>query len=119
MDRDKNLQEILQKKEGPALSENFEESTMTKIYQSESSKSSERRYIRLIYLFFALGLILGFILSTSFMDNEIFLFGLNLAENTLLLQIPMALVIIWLFEKIYRIVLFQKGRKIFTMFETS
>lgn len=111
MERDKNIQNMLQKKETPQLSENFEQRTMAKIYQRTSSKSSERRYIRLIYLFFALGLILGFILSSSFMDNEVFLFGLNLAEHTLLLQIPLALIIIWLFEKIYRIVLFQKGKE--------
>ena len=111
MDRDKNLQNILQKKETPQLSENLEQRTMSKIYQRVSSKSGQRRYIRLIYLFFALGLILGFILSSSFMDNEISFFGLNLAENPFLLQIPLALILIWLFEKIYRIILYQRGKE--------
>ena len=111
MDRDKNLQSMLQKKETPQVSENIEQRTMSKIYQKASSKSTEIRYVRLIYLFFALGLILGFVLSTSFMDKEISLLGLNLTEHTLLLQIPLALVIIWLFEKIYRIILYQNGKE--------
>ena len=111
MDRDKNLQSMLHKKEMPPLSEDIEQRTMSKIYQRASSKSRQRRYIRLIYLFFALGLILGFVLSSSFMDNEIILFGFNLSENPFLLQIPMVVVLIWLFEKIYRIVLYQKGKE--------
>jgi len=111
MDRDKNLQSMLQKKETPQVSENIEQRTMSKLYQRASSKSGQRRYIRLIYLFFASGLILGFVLSTSFMDMKISLLGLNLTEHTLLLQIPLALVIIWLFEKIYRIILYQNGKE--------
>ncbi len=111
MDRDKNLQSMLQKKETPQVSENIEQRTMSKIYQRASSKSGQRSYIRLIYLFFALGLILGFILSSSFMDNEMSLFGLNLAENSFLLQISLALVLIWLFEKIYRIILYQRRKE--------
>ena len=95
----------------PPLSEDIEQRTMSKIYPRAYSKSSQRSYIRLIYLFFALGLILGFVLSSSFMDNEMSLFGLNLAENPFLLQIPLALVIIWLFEKIYRIILYQRGKE--------
>jgi hypothetical protein len=44
----------------------------------------------MIYLFFVLGLTLGFVLSSAFIGDSFSLFGLSLSENISLLHILLA-----------------------------
>lgn len=109
MERDPNLRSTLQKKNMPKPPGDFEVRVMDHLHRSSPVKSREKSYIRMIYLFFALGLTLGFVLSSAFIGDSFSLFGLSLSENISLLHIPLAGVMIWLFEKIHRVWRFQKG----------
>jgi hypothetical protein len=109
MERDPNLQSTLRKKNMTTPPGDFEVRVMERLPRSGSVKSREKSYIRMIYLFFALGLTLGFVLSSAFIGDSFSLFGLSLSENISLLHIPLAGVMIWLFDKIHRIWRFQKG----------
>ncbi len=111
MKRDAGLQLILLNKEKPTLDGAFEDRMMAQIHQRATVKSSDRRYLRLMYMFFALGLMFGILVSFTVIDRE-FTFGdITITVNRLLLLIPLVVVLLFLFEKIYRIKLFREGKE--------
>ena len=102
-----NLKSILQKKEEPKLSEGFDIKMMSLIHKHSKEKNSRKRSIRLIYIFFALGLVLGLNISFSFENIEVPY--LDFSINRQFLGIPLILGLIFIFDKVYKTIQFQKG----------
>ena len=102
-----NLRTILQKKEEPKLNAEFDIKMMSLIHNHSKEKNLNKKNIRLIYIFFGLGLVLGFNVSFSFENIEIPY--LEFSINRQFLGIPLILGLIFIFDKVYKIIQFQKG----------
>ncbi len=102
-----NLKTILQKKKEPKLSEGFDVKMMSLIHKHSKEKNSSKKSIRLIYIFFALGLALGLNVSFSFENIEIPYFEFSI--NRQFLGIPLIFGLIFIFDKVYKTIQFQKG----------
>ena len=111
IDKDNNLQLLLQKKETPELNESFENRMMDQIHLIKSTKSLKNKYIRLMYMFFALGLILGLYISSSLVNKIVSIGELNFTFNQLFFQIPFIMIFLFIFDKIYKSILFLKGKR--------
>ena len=96
-----NLKTILQKKQVPKLDEEFDMNMMTIIHKHSIAKQSKKKYVKLIYLFSVLGLILGLNLSFSFTNIKISLYDFSM--NQQFLGIPIIISLIFIFDKVYRI----------------
>lgn len=92
----------LGEKETFRLSGDFDKSMMILIHKRAISKSTDKKYFRLMYLFFAIGLILGFTIAISFVDLEFTNSGNKLADYRMLLLFPLIGILLFLFEKIYQ-----------------
>lgn len=108
---DDNLRSILLEKETPTLNPDFEDKMMLKIHQHVSVKERNKENVLLIYLFFALGLVLGFVGSFSLENITIPFRGIMININRLVLFIPLIIGLLFLFEKVYKTILFQKGKE--------
>lgn len=107
MEKD-NLKSLLSMEEIPLLSENFEEQVMGEVLQNASRKKVEHKYVKRMHFYFAVGVILGMVLATSFLKLE-FSLGQKVFQVTgIILQIPMLIVLLFLFERIYRVALYRK-----------
>ena len=96
-----NLKTILQKKQVPKLNQEFDMNLMTLIHKQSIEKESKKKYIRLVYLFSALGLIFGLNLSLSFTNIKISLYDFSM--NQQFLGIPIIISLIFIFDKVYHI----------------
>lgn len=102
-----NLKRILQKKQVPKLDDEFETNMMSLIHKHSTVKNSNKKSVRLIYLFFALGLILGLNVSFSFENIKIPFYEFSISQR--FLGIPLIIGLIFIFDKVYKIIQFQKG----------
>lgn len=112
--KDENFKHILLEKEHDGISRDFESDMMQLIHKHASGKVTERKYIRLMYLFFLLGLMLGIVIAVSLADKEFTVFGYQFIINRLVLQIPLVIAILVIFEKIYKATLVSRGKEDFT-----
>ena len=108
---DDNLQSILQKRETPKLNNDFEDNMMAMIHSQVAAKETNKKNFILIYLFFALGLALGFIISFSFENITIPFYGFTVDISKYAFTIPLVFGLLFLFEKVYKTILFQQGKK--------
>lgn len=111
MKKDIVLQSILAEKEVPLLDEAFEERMMFQLHQKTSVHKTEKHYLRLMYMFFALGLIFGILLSFTIIDKELSFGGMSFIIDKVVLVIPLIAVLLFLFEKIYKTILFREGKE--------
>ena len=98
---------ILQKKEAPKLNEDFDSKMMSIIHKHSVVKDTNKKNIRLIYLFFILGLILG--LNVSFSIENIRIPFIDLSINRYFIGIPLIISLMFVFDKVYKISQYQKG----------
>ena len=103
MDKDRNLQRILSNKVTPDPSDDLDDLIMTKVYKTISKNYANRTYLYLAWICFVFGLVSGIIITTIWVKDESFLFGLSFSENKLIIQVICSFVILLLFERIYRI----------------
>ena len=101
------LRTILQKKESPKLNEEFETNMMSLIHKRSAVENSNQKSIKFIYLFFILGLLLG--LNISFSLENINIPFLKYAISQRYMAIPLVIGLIFIFDKVYKIIQFQKG----------
>jgi len=94
-----NLKSILQKKQVPKLNEEFNMNIMSVIHKHSLEKKRTNKYVRLIFLFSALGLILGLNLSFSFTNIEISYYDFSI--NRQFLGIPIIIGLVFIFDKVY------------------
>ena len=111
MKKDIVLQSILAEKEVPLLDEAFEERMMLQLHQKTSAYETEKHYLRLMYLFFALGLFFGILISFTMIDKEFSFGGLSFIIDKAILVIPLIAVLLFLFEKVYKTLLFREGKE--------
>lgn len=110
MERDKNFQKILLNKEIPEPPDDLEDRIMYSISKAIKQNSANHRYLFLAWFFFIFGLIAGVIISTIWIKSDRFLFGFDLLENGLIIQITCSFVILLLFEKLYKLSIEIKNR---------
>jgi len=85
---------------------------MTIIHKHSIEKERKKKYVRLIYLFSALGLILGLNLTFSFTSIKIPYYDFSI--NRQFLGIPLIVGLIFIFDKAYNITqLHKEDYKIF------
>lgn len=108
---DDNLRTILSQKETPELTGDFDDRLMTRIHKNSVQMSAEKKYIRLMYSFFAVGLVLGFILSSIIGNVAIDIRDSSFIINKWFLQLPFVGVLLFVFEKLYRTMQFRKDKR--------
>jgi hypothetical protein len=101
MERDKNLQRILLKKEMTEPPVNLDELIMAKVFKLIKQNSGNRKYLYLSWIFFVFGLVTGIMISTTLVGDDNNILGINFSEYKLIIQILCAFVILTLFERIY------------------
>ena len=109
-----NFRQLLSAKECIRPGADFDNELMARITKHAASKSAEKKYLKLMYLFFIVGLILGFSIALSFVDMEFFIGDYQFSINKYLLSIPVVIVILFLFEKIYKATLVRNGKERFS-----
>ena len=112
--KDPKLKQFLLEKESLQLTDDFDSNMMLIINKQASKRVNEKRYIKLMYLFFLLGLMLGFVIAITLVDTEISLGDTAFTINKLILQIPLVIALLFLFEKIYKATLVRRGKEEFT-----
>ena len=112
--KDPKLKQFLLEKENLQLTDDFDSNMMLMINKQASKRINEKRYIKLMYLFFILGLMLGFVIAITLVDTEISLGDTAFTINKLILQIPLVIALLFLFEKIYKATLVRIGKEEFT-----
>jgi len=109
-----NFMQFLSEKESMTLPDDFEDSLMAIIKKHASEKDVNKKYLRLMYVFFGLGLILGFMLSATFENQEFLIFGNTFTINSMILSIPLSAVLLLLFGLVYKATLVRKGKEMFS-----
>jgi hypothetical protein len=103
MERDKNFHRILLKREIPELSGNLEDQIMSKVRKVKNKNPLSRSSLYLAWIFFVLSLFSGVIISTKWVIDNNFLFGLNFLDEGLIIQIFCSCMILLLFERLYKL----------------
>ncbi|PCH67953.1 MAG: hypothetical protein COC06_10405 [Bacteroidales bacterium] len=111
MKKDIGLQSILAEKEIPHLDESFEERMMLQLHKKAIDYKTENHYFRLMYVFFALGLIFGILVSYTMINKEFSFLGMDFIVNKVVLLIPLVVALLFLFEKVYKTILFRSGKE--------
>lgn len=109
-----NLKQFLKAKEKVRLPDGFDDDMMLLIKKHVLNKLKDKKHLKLMYLFFVLGLVLGFIIAVTFVDLEFLIGSTKFSINKLILQIPMIVIILFLFEKIYKATLVSIGKRKFS-----
>jgi hypothetical protein len=107
MEKDKDLQKILQEKEIPEPSEKLEERIMLDIYSIISHKASGQKYLKLAWVFFTIGLITGIFLTTLLIDNKENVQG-TILSSKVLIQSFCIIILLLLFERLYNATIEKK-----------
>jgi hypothetical protein len=100
---DKTLQRLLEKKETPEPPDFMDDRIMASIFKDMKKNSLNQRSLYLAWFFFVLGLVSGITISTIFVKSDTVFLGLNFLEHGLIIQIFCSLVILLLFERLYRL----------------
>ncbi len=109
-----NFKKYLKEKESVRLSDDFDKDVMFMINKHALNKSKDKKYLRLMYLFFASGLLLGFMIAISFVDLEFIIGGNKHIVYRIILILPLILVLLFLFEKIYKATMVRIGKEKFS-----
>ncbi len=97
-----NFKNILSEKKSKSLPDNFDDNMMLLLNKHAKSKATSKRYLRLMYLFFALGLAFGLAIAFMVVSIDFTVFGKNFSINESILILPVVGAILIIFEKIYR-----------------
>ena len=112
--KEEHFKQLLLEKESDKINEDFDNSMMVILNKHHLSKSEKNKYIRLMYIFFSLGLILGVILSATF-ENILISWGdYQLTIDKMVFQILIVLLLLLIFERIYKATLVNTGKEKFS-----
>jgi len=107
-----NFRQYLKEKESVHLPDDFDTKMILRI-KEYTNNTEKKKYLKLMYLFFVAGLLLGFTIAITFTDLE-FIIGNNKIEiNKFTLLIPFIFVTLFLIEKIYKATLVYIGKEKF------
>lgn len=112
--KEDNLKKYLKEKETVRLSDDFDKEMMLTINKHVLDKSKDKKYFRFMYLFFALGLILGFMIAASFVDLEFVVGGSKFIIYRMILILPLIIILLFLFEKVYKATMVRIGKEKFS-----
>jgi len=104
----------LKEKKNVHLSDDFDKDMMLMINKHALNQSKDKKYLRLMYLFFASGLLLGFMIAVSFVDLEFIIRGNRLIVYRMILMLPLILILLFLFEKVYKATMVRFGKEKFS-----
>jgi hypothetical protein len=110
MERDKTLQSFLEKKETPEPTDFLDDRIMASISADVKRNTLNRKSLFLAWVFFVLGLASGITISTIFVKRDTILLGLKFLENGLIIQILCSLLILLLFERLYRLTIDMRNK---------
>lgn len=110
MERDKTLQSFLEKKEIPEPPEFLDDRIMEAIAKNAKQISSHKKSLFLAWIFFFGGLVSGVTISTIYVKSDTILFGVNFLEHGLIIQILCSLLILLLFERLYRLTIEMRNK---------
>jgi len=113
--KEERLGQILSEKEIKRMPDDFDDHIMSIIRKHAANNVTERKYIRLMYLFFALGVMLGFVIALMFHNPEFSFMGKEYTVHKLAIALPMVLIILMIFERIYKATLVSMGKDKFTV----
>jgi len=105
------LSKILSEKESPKLKESFDDDLMRLIHKKAFEKVEKRNEIKLIYIFFIVGILLGIVVSFYLQDIRIYFVDYSLTIKKQFLLIPLMIGLLFIFDKTYKINQYQKGNK--------
>ncbi|KOH42795.1 hypothetical protein [Sunxiuqinia dokdonensis] len=80
--------------------EDFEARMMDRIHQEKRQQESVTNNIRFAWMFFFVGLFLGLGITNMTANLSVQLYGISLKQVTLIIQIGIALVLLFQFEKL-------------------
>jgi TRAP-type C4-dicarboxylate transport system permease small subunit len=80
--------------------DDFEARMMDKIHQEKRQHKSVLNNIRFAWIFFFVGLFLGLAITNMTANLSVQLYGISLKQITLIIQIGIALVLLFQFEKL-------------------
>ena len=101
-------------KESMTLPDGFEDNLMDVIKKHAAEKDVSKKYLRLMYLFFGLGLIFGLLLTTTLQDVEFSILDRTYIINKVLFSIPLSAAILLMFGQVYKATMVRKGKEFFT-----
>lgn len=107
MEQDKVFKNLLMQKSKVVASDDFEENTMNKIILQAKTSKTKAKYIRLMILFFFIGLVLGVGSVLSIINNKIRIANFDL--DTIIVAIPLSVLFVWLFDNMLKAFLYRKG----------
>ena len=113
MEKDIRFQEILINKETPDPPDDLEDRIMNSISKVATQNQKNIKPLVFAWFFFSVGLVTGVIISTIWLKSSIIIFGFDLSESGVIIQIICSLVILLLFERLYNLTKDLRNRYIF------
>lgn len=109
-----NFKQYLKEKRTVHPNEDFDRDMMLLVRRHALNKSKSEKYLKLMYLFFLTGLLLGFIIAITLVDLELLIGNKTFMINKFMLHIPLVFILLFLFEKIYKATLVSIGKEKFS-----
>jgi hypothetical protein len=113
MEKDIRFQKILLNKETPDLSDDLEDRIMNSISKIATQNQKNIKSLLFAWFFFLVGLVFGVLISTVGLKSSIIIFGFDLLESGVIIQIICSLVILLLFERLYNLTKELRNRYIY------
>ncbi len=112
MEKDIKFQKILLNREIPEPSDDLEDRIMDSISKAATHNPVNNRFLFLSWFFFLVGLTTGVIISTIWIRSDRIIFGYNLSEHGVIIQIFCSIVILLLFERLFNLTLELRKKRI-------
>ncbi|WP_206780199.1 DMT family transporter [Flammeovirga pacifica] len=106
MNNDENLKKVLNKKQAPTLSDDFEQIVMQKIHKKAALDKQNIHSLKWMLIYFFCGLFLG----VFFVFNHFNLLSTNQLGAVLAVAIIICSALIFIIEKVAKLILYQKGK---------
>lgn len=112
--KDNKFKQILEDKEIVQLPKDFNDNMMSIIREHSKKRADNKKEIKLMYMFFIFVLIFGLLITNILLDKNSYILSNNIEVNNLILA-PFVIIILYLFEKVYRATLISFGKEKFSI----
>lgn len=102
MERDKFLNQIISKKEVPFIPSGLENKIMSEIGQIAANNEVNKRPFNLAWLFFIIGAILGFFLSTFILHSDLEIYGIKINQLRIPVLVIITGILLLIFDRLIR-----------------
>ena len=109
------FKELLFEKHQVKLTDDFDKNMMNIINKHAIIKSKERKYFKLMYLYFIVGLAFGFLKTINFIGIDFSFGNYNILIDRLSLQIPIIIALLVIFERIIKATLVKNKKQEFSI----